>query len=184
MKPLDNDVRRITSAAEFEQLVDLYYRDLYRFAFSLTQNSSDAADLTQQTFYRWGDKGHQLRDQGRVKSWLFTTLHREFLQTRRRQVHFPHLELSQVEEELPRVAPESIEKIDAQTVLILLSQIDEDHRAPLILYYIDDLPYKEIAMVLDLPLGTVQSRIARGKARLYRLLTTPTAGADKEVPHG
>ena len=174
----------MSSDPQFEKLVELYYRDLYRFAFSLTHNPTDASDLTQQTFYRWGDKGHQLRDQGRVKSWLFTTLHREYLQTRRRQTSFPHHELSEVEEELPRIAPDTIERIDGQTVLILLSRIDENYRAPLVLHYIEELPYKEIASVLDLPLGTVQSRIARGKSHLYRLLTTPAVESGKEAPNG
>jgi len=63
---------------DFESLVASYYRSLYQFAFSLTQAEADACDLTQQTFYVWATKGHQLRDASTVKSWLFTTLHREF----------------------------------------------------------------------------------------------------------
>ena len=55
-----------------------YYRPLYQFAFTLTRDEADACDLTQQTFYIWARKGHQLRDQSKVKTWLFTTLHREF----------------------------------------------------------------------------------------------------------
>jgi len=82
-----------------------YYRSLYQFAFSLTRAEADACDLTQQTFYIWATKGHQLRDVSKVKTWLFTTLHREFLETRRRQTRFPHYELSQVTGELPVIAP-------------------------------------------------------------------------------
>jgi len=59
---------------EFEKLVKLYYRDLYRFGFSLTRSEADACDLTQQTFYIWAIKGHQLRDQANVKSWLFSCI--------------------------------------------------------------------------------------------------------------
>ena len=54
---------------------------LYRFALSLSRQESDAADLTQQTFFLWASKGHQLRDQSKVKTWLFTSLYREFLGT-------------------------------------------------------------------------------------------------------
>jgi RNA polymerase sigma-70 factor (ECF subfamily) len=61
---------------EFELLVSQFYEPLYRFAFSLTGTEADACDLTQQTFYIWATKGHQLRDRSKVKSWLFTTLHR------------------------------------------------------------------------------------------------------------
>jgi DNA-directed RNA polymerase specialized sigma24 family protein len=65
---------------EFEKLVNLYYRDLYRFGLSLTGNEADACDLTQETFYTWATKGHQLKSPEKVKTWLFTTLHRQFLQ--------------------------------------------------------------------------------------------------------
>jgi RNA polymerase sigma-70 factor (ECF subfamily) len=57
---------------------------LYRFAISLTRSEADVCDLAQQTFYKWATKGHQLRDPTKVKSWLFTTLHRGFLESRRR----------------------------------------------------------------------------------------------------
>ena len=63
----------------FEGIVAQFYEPLYQFAFSLTRAEADACDLTQQTFYVWATKGHQLRDQTKVKTWLFTTLHRAFL---------------------------------------------------------------------------------------------------------
>src|SRR4051794_23591295 len=84
---------------DFETLVARYYSSLYKFAYSLTQVEADACDLTQQTFYIWATKGHQLRDLSKVKTWLFTTLHREFLESRRRYTRFPHYELSQADAE-------------------------------------------------------------------------------------
>jgi DNA-directed RNA polymerase specialized sigma24 family protein len=66
-------------AMDFERVVDLYYPSLYRFAFSLVRQETDAFDLVQQTFAIWAEKGNQLRDRTKVKSWLFTTMHREFL---------------------------------------------------------------------------------------------------------
>jgi RNA polymerase sigma factor (sigma-70 family) len=63
--------------------------------------------------------------------------------------------------------------MDAQTMLEALGQIDEGYRAPLVLCYMEDLSYKEIADVLEIPLGTVQSRIARGKTQLFQHLTEP-----------
>src|ERR1035441_4330276 len=76
---------------DFESLVARFYAPLYQFAFSLTRSEADACDLTQQTFTIWAAKGHQLRDPSKVKTWLFTTLHREFLESRRRQTRFPTL---------------------------------------------------------------------------------------------
>lgn len=164
----------------FENLVELYYRELYRFAYGLVRNDADAADLTQQTFFIWANKGHQLRDAAQVKSWLFTTLHREFLQKHRRESRFSHQEISLVEEELPQVAPDTIQKMDARLLLDFLGRLDALYRGPLVLYYLEDMPYKEIASVLGVPLGTVQSRISRGKALLYQMLTS---GDSRGVSH-
>src|SRR6185369_13143782 len=101
---------------DFDSLVNLHYASLYRFAMSLTRKESDASDLTQQTFYIWARKGHQLQDHSKVKSWLFTTLHREFLETQRKQTRFPHYELDEVRQELPGIDPDWVSGLDAGTV--------------------------------------------------------------------
>jgi RNA polymerase sigma-70 factor, ECF subfamily len=161
----------MSAELEFENLVKLYYRDLYRFGLSLTGNEADAADLTQETFYIWANKGHQLQKAARVKSWLFTTLHREFLKTARRQNRFSNESIDERMENLPNVPVDCAERVDSRTLLRILSEIAENFRAPLVLYYMEDLSYKEIADVLALPLGTVQSRIARAKIQLLRRLS-------------
>ena len=171
LPPLMREFRRMPSDPEFENLVNLYYRDLYRFGFCLTQSEADACDLTQQTFYIWANKGHQLRRRASVKSWLFTTLHREFLQMRRREERFSYEALSDTIDELPAVAADAISRVDIELMLEFLAQINQSYQAPLVLYYLEDLSYKEIAEVLEIPLGTVQSRLARGKLQLHQLLT-------------
>lgn len=157
--------------AEFEQLVNRYYRDLYRFSFSLTGNEADARDLTQETFFIWASKGHQLKDPARVKTWLFTTLYREFLKICRRKKWISDEPVEDAVEKLPQVSPDCVNQIDSQTLRQFLREMDENHRAALLLYYMEDLSYKQIAEVLAVPLGTVQSRIARAKAQLLRRLT-------------
>jgi RNA polymerase sigma-70 factor, ECF subfamily len=155
----------------FESVVAHYYEPLYQFAFGLTRAEADACDLTQQTFYVWATKGHQLRDQTKVKTWLFTTLHRAFLESRRRQVRFPHYELDEVPLDLPTLSPASVNELDSPQVLEALSRIDEIYHAPVTLFYLEDCPYKEIAEILDIPIGTVKSRMARGIAQLQNILT-------------
>ncbi len=168
---------------DFESLVGRYYTSLYKFAFSLTQAEADACDLTQQTFYIWATKGHQLRDANKVKTWLFTTLHREFLESRRRHTRFPHYELSQVDFELPTVSPARVNQLDSAGVMQALRKVDEVYQAPVALFYLQDCSYKDIAEILDVPMGTVKSRIARGIAQLHRLLTgNDTAKQPKEEP--
>ena len=98
-----NGNQRGLSAVDFESLVQRYYIGLYQFALSLSHSQADACDLTQQTFYLWARKGYQVRDLTKVKTWLFTTLYREFLKTQRRQQRFPHVALSEVDAELPTV---------------------------------------------------------------------------------
>jgi len=168
MNPLSNG--NPSAADEFEQLVNSYYRDLYRFAFSLTKSEADAADLTQQTFYIWARKGHQLRATQNAKCWLLTTLHREFLQFRRSRQRFSEHSAQEMLEQTQLDHGQPISRNDIQTVLDCLNIIPENYRVALMLYYLEDLAYKEIAAILDLPLGTVQSRIARGKAQLSELL--------------
>ena len=156
----------------FEQLVDSYYEPLYRFALSLTRREADALDITQQTFYRWATKGGQLRNNAKVKSWLFTTLHREFLAIRRHQGRYPHLEISEVEEDKLAPVPSSLaNKMDGESLIQALYQIDELYRAPLVLFYLENHSYRDIAEVLDLPAGTVMSRLSRGKELLRQVIS-------------
>jgi len=158
---------------DFEALVDRHYGVLYRFALSLTRQESDAADLTQQTFHLWALKGHQLRDRSKVKTWLFTTLHRQFLEMQRRAIRFPHQELGEVDCELPSVGPESIHALDAGALLEALGRIEPAYQAAVALFYLEDHSYQEIAEILGVPLGTVKSRISRGVGELQsRLLGT------------
>ena len=168
---------------DFEQLVDRHYAPLYRFAFSLAKNGTEAADLTQQTFYLWAAKGHQLRDRSKAKSWLFTTLYREYVSTYRHHTKFPQVELEDAAQDIPAVAPSVFNDIDGGTVVSALAQVDDVFRAPLTLFYLDELSYKEIADVLGVPIGTVMSRLSRGKAQLRQhLLMSRGAAASKVIP--
>ena len=155
---------------EFESLVALYYETLYRFAFSLTHSEADACDLTQQTFYVWATKGSQLKDESKIKTWLFTTLHRMFLRSRRRQTRFPHFELSQVDSELLQTSPSREDPLDAASLHEALAKMDKIFQGPVALFYLENCAYKEIARILSVPMGTVKSRISRGIAQLQKLL--------------
>lgn len=187
----------MNSANQFEAIVRQHYESLYRFAMSLAHTEADARDLTQQAFYIWATKGHQLRDASKVKTWLFTTLHRTFLQARRHQTRFPHDELETVSDQLPPVLPALVNQLDSVLVQSALKQVDEIYQAAVALFYLEDCAYKDIATILEVPIGTVKSRIARGVVQLREILreyspnpgvkrlnvlpikTTGHAGADK-----
>src|SRR5215468_5554723 len=122
----------MSAEPEFEQLVKLYYRDLYRFGLSLTGSEADAADLTQETFYIWANKGHQLQQAASVRSWLFTTLHREFLKTCRRRNRFPTESMDGCAERPPNAPTDGAERAYSRTVLRILCEIAEVICAPLV----------------------------------------------------
>jgi RNA polymerase sigma-70 factor, ECF subfamily len=157
---------------DFESVVESFYEGLYRFALSLSHNESEAGDLTQQAFYIWAIKGSQIRDSTKVKSWLYTTLYRDFLKTRTRQGRFMHHELSEVEHELPGISPSVVNKMDYEMITQAFKQVDDVYRPPLALYFLEDYTYQQIADILAIPIGTVMSRISRGKAQLQRILAT------------
>lgn len=155
--------------------IERFYPSLYRFALSLSRNESVAADLTQETCYLWASKGHQLRDLSRVKSWLFTTLHREFLRRERQGSRISYHENQQIEAELAPMEPSMFNHVDAQTVMSALQRVDEHYRVPLAMFYLEDFSYREIAEALDVPTGTVMSRPSRGKDQLRQLLVESPA---------
>jgi RNA polymerase sigma factor (sigma-70 family) len=167
----------MVSDLDFEELVNLYYQPLYRFALSLTRTEADAGDLTQQTFYIYETKGHQLRDRAKVKAWLFTTMHREYLNSQRRYIRFPHVELEEAESELPAVPAEAFGQLDKDSVLEALARVDEPHQAALGLFYLEDYSYKEMADILGVPIGTIKSRLARGIAQLKLILADASSSA-------
>ncbi|MGH7997550.1 MAG: RNA polymerase sigma factor [Opitutaceae bacterium] len=171
----------------FAGLVDAHYAPLYRFALSLARSGADASDLVQQTFFIWATKGDGLRESGAAKSWLFTTLYREFLRGRRRRARTESWDaLNPGEAEVTAEDADRASQCDAATVVAALQEVDEAFRAPLTLFYLEDLSYQEIAKALDIPIGTVMSRISRGKCQIRsRLAATGTAaepGRSRVIP--
>ena len=161
----------------FTQLVDAHYAALYRFAVSLTRSESDASDLTQQTFYIWATKGHTMRDVAKAKTWLFTTLYREFIRARRRGQRMSSLEdLPSGDQDPPDVAVDQVARMDHEVVLEAMQEIDPVFRAVLTLFYLKDLTYQEIANIIEVPIGTVMSRLSRAKAHLRTALARRLQG--------
>jgi RNA polymerase sigma-70 factor, ECF subfamily len=171
---------------DLEELVGEFYPSLYRFGLALTRSETDAADLTQQTFYLWQTKGHQLRDGSKVKSWLFTSLYREFLAQKRHENRFIDTEnVPEPPTAESEVATCIVNKLDGAIAEKALLSLQEEQRAPIALFYLQQHSYAEIAEILEIPVGTVMSRICRGKRKLRDLLASGTAEArSKFYDHG
>jgi RNA polymerase sigma-70 factor (ECF subfamily) len=155
----------VLDEATFEEIVSTSYESLYRFAFSLTEREADARDLTQEAFSQLARKAAQIHDKARVKSWLFTTLYRAFIDSRRRQARYPHVDVESASHELPVTSPVAANRLDAEAARQALMKVDEVYRTPLTLFYLGEHSYLEIAEILNVPPGTVMSRIARGRTR-------------------
>lgn len=167
--------------SEFQELVDAHYQPLFRFAVSLTRDPDRAADLVQETFCTWAEKGDQLRDRSKAKTWLFTTLHREFLGQRRRASRYSDEPVESLNGSLVASEDDAERQMDGQRALELLGTLDETFRAPLALFYLQQHSYKDIAEILEIPIGTVMSRISRAKEMLRRQMTAEPASAPKNI---
>ncbi|NBB79535.1 MAG: sigma-70 family RNA polymerase sigma factor [Verrucomicrobia bacterium] len=153
----------------FEDIVSDYYQPLYRFGYSLAKTEHEAKDLVQQTFCTYAEKGDSVRDSSKIKSWLFTTLYREFISRVRKNKRIDHYEPEILEATAGSTESTVRRSTDGSRILESLEKVDTNYRLPLTLFYMKDLSYKEIAETLDLPIGTVMSRLSRGKAQLREI---------------
>lgn len=164
--------RRVTETVpSFEQIVDAHYQGLFRFALSMCRRESTAQDLVQQTFLQWAKKGHTLRDSSKVKTWLFTTIYREWLGMARKEKKHPEVEF---EPDLHGSTQDDSDgqnpRVDSATLQTALEQLAPNYRAPLVLFYLKELSYRDIAETLGVPIGTVMSRLSRAKDQLRSIL--------------
>jgi RNA polymerase sigma-70 factor (ECF subfamily) len=161
-------------AVSLSELARLHYPLLYRYAYHLCGSVEEAEDLTQHAFLAAHRRLHQLREPDRAKAWLCTILRNAFL-TRASAKGGPRtVSMQQVGEPADDVPESTV--LDAQELQQILSELPEEFRTPLILFYFDELSYRDIAEQMGVPIGTVMSRLARAKVYLRRRLdVSPSA---------
>lgn len=157
---------------QMEELVSSHYRSLFAFAYRLSGSVQEAEDLTQETFCQAQSKLDQLRDSNKARSWLFTILRNGYLHRVRAQKMENRVPLDDIAE-LPDRLPETLPQADPEKLQQALGELAESFRTPLILFYFEDFSYREIAEQMDLPLGTIMSRLARARAYLRNRLLEP-----------
>ncbi len=160
------------SQRKVQRLVDEHYVALYRYAYRLSGSAADAEDLTQEAFCKAQLNLAQLREPDRAKAWLFRILRNAYLHRVRadKQRHCVSLDsVGDVAEPLPEPLP----AVEPERLQQALNELPEVFRTPIILYYFEDFSYRAIAEQMDLPLGTVMSRLARAKAHLRARLLLP-----------
>jgi RNA polymerase sigma-70 factor (ECF subfamily) len=161
------------SPRNVERLVEEHYASLYRYAYRLSGSEADAEDLTQETFCKAQMSLKQLREPDRAKSWLFSILRNAYLHRVRTEKIQATLSLELVGELPDEIPSESLPDVDQDVLQKALGELPEGFRTPILLYYFDDFSYRDIAEQMDLPIGTVMSRLARAKAVLRSKLFPP-----------
>ena len=173
------------SQRRVEPLVDAHYEPLYRYAYRLSGSAADAEDLTQDTFCKAQMKLAQLRETARAKAWLFSILRNTYLHRVRERRHESAASLADIAE-VAAPLPDALPEVEPEELQRALNELPEGFRTPVILYYFEDFSYRDIAEQLDVPIGTVMSRLSRAKTYLRnRLLAPPPApAARRRQPSG
>jgi RNA polymerase sigma-70 factor (ECF subfamily) len=145
---------------------------LRRYALALTGSRFEAEDLVQETLTRAIAAASGFRKGGNLRGWLFTIMHNAFVSgVRARRAaeremgdHLPE----------PSQAPTQLHRLEVRDVLARLARLPEAQRAALVLIALEDFSYSEAARVLGVPLGTLMSRLARGREALRRAMSEDT----------
>ena len=169
------------STLDIRQLVEAHYSVVYGYAFRLAGSAADAEDLAQQTFLIAHQKLHQIRETDKADRWLLAVVRSCFMKSRRRKRPSPAANLELNVDEIPEAAAvDSI--VDEERLQAAIDQLSDEFKIVVVMFYFEELSYKEIAAELGLPIGTVMSRLSRAKGRLRGALFN--GGPGEAVPRG
>lgn len=160
---------------DITQLVADYHQPLYRYAYRLTGSTADAEDLAQQVFLIAQQKLRQLRQSKSVRSWLFAILRNCYLKSFR---HRGPLSLAASNFDIESV-PEKVldQQVDSEQLQLAINELPEEFKLVVLMFYFEQRSYREIAETLQIPAGTVMSRLSRAKGHLRQRLFVPDAPA-------
>lgn len=144
---------------------------LRRYARALLRSGEDADDLVQDVLERGIARWHQRRSDASLRAWLFSILHNLAMDRLRQGSRRGVAEsIDTVPEARLATPPQQDDRILQGDVLALVGVLPDDQRSVLLLIGVEDLTYAEAALVLDVPIGTVMSRLSRGRERLRRMM--------------
>jgi RNA polymerase sigma-70 factor (ECF subfamily) len=153
-----------------------YLDGLYGYALVLARNRPEAEDLVQETYFRAMQAMGRLRTESNVKGWLFTILRNIWLNQARRLRNGPQMVDIEAANNVVEPSMDShdlyVSKVEAEQVRAAIREMPLNFRELILLREYEDLSYQQIASVLDCPVGTVMSRLARARAKLRELLST------------
>lgn len=158
---------------EFEEYIVRHIDSLYNLALGMTQNKQDAEDLVQEAVLRAYRFFHKFRQDTNFKAWIMTILRNIFINEYRKRMKEPQkIEFEEVEDfvSLPEISGAQ-EEIFNENIKSSIDKLPEELRAAIILFYAEDFSYKEIAKIMDVPVGTVMSRLYTARQLLKKRLS-------------
>ena len=157
--------------ADIAHLIEPVIPALRRYARTFVRGAADADDLVQDTLERAIGRWHQRRSDGETRAWLFTILHNLAVNHLRRAARRGReVALDDAGESDVAVPSAQEDALRRDDILGAVGQLPDDQRSVLLLVSIEDVSYAEAARILDIPIGTVMSRLARARAQLQKLL--------------
>jgi RNA polymerase sigma factor (sigma-70 family) len=156
---------------DMAHLIEPVIPSLRRYARTFVRDAGAADDLVQDTLERAVSRWHQRRSDGDTRTWLFTILHNlavnHLRRAARRGRELPLDDAGESDVAAPSTQEDALRHDD---ILAAVGQLPDDQRGVLLLVSIEDVSYAEAARILDIPIGTVMSRLARARARLLKLV--------------
>ncbi|MBV8092215.1 MAG: sigma-70 family RNA polymerase sigma factor [Acetobacteraceae bacterium] len=144
---------------------------LRRYAVALLRNPQDADDLVHDCLVRALGRLHTIRDETDVRPWLFAIMHNLFIsQLRQAKLRGNTAPLSEQTEAASSLSPGQEAHLQWGDLMRGLYTLPEEQRTVLLLVAVEDLSYADVAKVLDVPIGTVMSRLSRARERLRRIM--------------
>lgn len=144
---------------------------LRRFACALTNDPVAADDLVQDCLERALGRLHQYRDKTNMRAWLFTILRNLYLNQRRGVARRPHeVSFDEQQQPLGGTVPDQGQGLAIRDITQALSRLPDAQREVILLVGLEGMSYKETATILDVPVGTVMSRLSRGRESLRSLM--------------
>jgi RNA polymerase sigma-70 factor (ECF subfamily) len=164
-------------------LVTDHAADLYRYSYRLCGSTADAEDLVQQTFLLAQQHLDQLRDPAAARAWLFTLLRSAYGRLVRKTRPSCGTDCDCQFDDFPEADTLDLDgPFDVEALQLALNKLPEEQRLVLVGFYFEECSYQELAQRLQIPLGTVMSRLARAKSQLRTLLAEKNPTAQQSMP--